>query len=94
MNVPTTTNGFAALLWPGGIVPVSNSPGVSDVAVWATPSTRFCQVTVSPGLIVAGANVKFWIATVRPAASAVTASESASATNRMTTRAAVLRPIR
>jgi hypothetical protein len=93
-NVPAAANEIVLLLAPGAIGPVSNRPEVSDVAVCVVPSTRFCHVTVSPTLIVAGAKLKFWIATVRLAASAAAASETLSASTAIATRPAVLRAIR
>jgi len=78
--------GIARLLAPGGSWPVSNALA-SDVAVCVV-SSRFCQVTVSPTVIVRGVNAKLWIVTVRLAPSATVAGVTPSAKTSTTSEAA------
>ena len=66
---------------------------VSDVAVWVV-SSRFCQVTVSPAVIVSGVKAKLWIVTVRLAAAASMAGDAPSASSTPTSKAAVRSAIR
>ena len=71
---------------------MSNAP-VSDVAVWVV-SSRFCQVTVSPTVIVSGLKAKLWIVTVRLAPATITAGVTPSARTSPRSEAAVRSAIR
>ncbi len=77
--VPAFAN-VIVLLAPTAITPVSNAPGVLDVAVWAVPSA-FDQVMDSPGAMVAlwGMNAKLRIVTVWLIPSAAFGSSTAAA---------------
>ena len=79
--VPAFANVIVLLVAPAPITPVSNAPGVLDVAVWAVVSA-FDQVMDSPGAMVAlgGVNAKLRIVTVWLSPSAAFGSSTAAAT--------------
>ena len=94
-NVPATANATVLVPPPAPICPVSNPPGVSDVAVW-TKGSMFRQVMPSPTLIVVvgGTNEKFWMTTFWLAACATFGRRPQSAMTIATTRTRPVRAIR